>query len=147
LTGADVVSEDDFLLLITELGYGKRTPLAEFRVQSRYGKGIRAMNLSDDLTGKLISARVVSVDDEVTCIASSGLILRTTVRNISQQGRYSRGVTVMNLATGDAVASVAVLQDGKFSHAAGEPESLTPAGASANGSGNGAGAPDETAEV
>ncbi|MCB8918905.1 MAG: DNA gyrase subunit A [Ardenticatenaceae bacterium] len=146
LTGADVVSEDDFLLLITELGYGKRTPLAEFRVQSRYGKGIRAMNLSDDLTGKLISARVVSVDDEVTCIASSGLILRTTVRNISQQGRYSRGVTVMNLATGDAVASVAVLQDGKFSHAVGEPESLTPAGASANGSGNGTNAPDETAE-
>lgn len=109
LTGADVVSTDDELLLITEKGYGKRTALFEFNIQGRYGKGVRAMNLSQAVTGKLISARVVSTDDEVTLISANGLILRTSVNNISRQGRYSRGVTVMELNEGDAVASVAVI--------------------------------------
>lgn len=109
LTGADVVAADDELLLITEKGYGKRTPMLEFNTQARYGKGVRAMNLSQEVTGKLVSARVVSTDDEVTLISANGLILRTSVDNISRQGRYSRGVTVMELNEGDAVASVAVI--------------------------------------
>ncbi|MFZ0548180.1 MAG: DNA gyrase subunit A, partial [Candidatus Promineifilaceae bacterium] len=86
LTGADVVQPESDLLLITEKGYGKRTPLDEFRQQSRYGKGVRAMELSS-LTGRLVSARVVSKDDEVTCISANGIILRTAVGTISRQGR------------------------------------------------------------
>ncbi len=121
LAGADVVEPDGDLLLITEKGFGKRTPLSEFRSQSRYGKGIRAINVLD-LTGKLVSARVVGRDDEVTCISVNGIILRTSVNYISQQGRYSRGVTVMNLDEGDAVASVAVIREGRYSQANGEVE-------------------------
>lgn len=114
ITGVDVVEPDSDLLLITEYGYGKRVALREFRRQSRYGKGVRAMTIGD-LTGRIVGARVVTGDDEVTCISSNGIILRTQVKNISRQGRYSRGVTVMDLRDGDSVASVAVIREGRLS--------------------------------
>lgn len=114
LTGADVVVPGRDLLLITEKGYGKRTPLTEYRRQSRYGKGVRAMMLSN-LTGKIVSARVVEEDDEVTFISASGIILRTSVDTISRQGRFSRGVTVMDLKSGDAIVSVAIVREGHLS--------------------------------
>jgi DNA gyrase subunit A len=78
------------------------------------------MNLQDEVTGKLVGARVVAPDDEVTCISANGLVLRTSVNNISRQGRYSRGVRVMDLEDGDAIASVAVIREGRFSQADGE---------------------------
>jgi len=113
ITAVDVVVPDQELLLITGSGFGKRTALSEFRCQSRYGKGVRAMFLSP-LTGRIIGARVVSRDDEVTCISSNGIILRTPVKSISRQGRYSRGVRIMDLRDGDQVASVTVLREGQF---------------------------------
>ena len=114
LTGADVVTPDSDLLLITEKGYGKRTALTEFRTQSRYGKGVRAMTLGN-LTGKIVSSRVVTEDDEVTFISASGIILRTAVNTISRQGRFSRGVTVMDPKAGDLIVSVAIVRVGHLS--------------------------------
>ncbi len=114
LTGADLIKPDNDLLLITEKGYGKRTPLTEFRQQSRYGKGVRAMTLSN-LTGKIVSARVVSEDDEVTFISANGIMLRTAANTISRQGRFSRGVSAMDLKIGDAIASVAIVREGRLS--------------------------------
>jgi DNA gyrase subunit A len=114
LTGADVLAEDSDLLLITEKGYGKRTPLSAFRRQGRYGKGVRAMLLSE-LTGKIVSARVVSEDDEVTFISTSGIILRTSVDTISVQSRFSRGVSVMDMKEGDVIVSVAIVREGQLS--------------------------------
>ncbi len=129
ITGADVVEPGSDLLLITEFGYGKRTALGEFRRQGRYGKGVRAMTLGP-LTGRIVGARVVTGDDEVTCISSNGIILRTPVSNVSRQGRYSRGVTVMDLRDEDSVASVAVIREGRLSRANGDAEE---AGATVNG--------------
>lgn len=110
VAGFDVVSLDDDLLLITENGYGKRTPLEDYRTQGRYGQGVRAMRLLDK-SGKIVSARVVSPDDEVTIISGNGLILRTSINTISQQGRDSQGVRVMDLKDDDGVASVAILRE------------------------------------
>ncbi len=121
ITGVDVVEPDGDLLLITELGFGKRTALNEFRRQGRYGKGVRAMTVGA-LTGRIVGARVVTVEDEVTCISSTGIILRTSVSNVSRQGRYSRGVTVMDLRDEDTIASVAVLREGRLSRANGDGE-------------------------
>jgi DNA gyrase subunit A len=104
--------EDDDLLIITEYGYGKRTPISEFRQQNRYGQGVRAMNLDEKRTGRIVSARMVRPNDEVTVITSNGIILRTAVGNISQQGRYSQGVRIMEMKKKDAVASVAVIPEG-----------------------------------
>jgi DNA gyrase subunit A len=115
VAGADVVTPGDDLLVITEKGRGKRTPLDEYRRQNRYGQGVRAMVLDPDLTGRIVSARVVTHGDEVTCISSTGIILRTATDTISQQGRSTRGVRVMDLRDGDSVASVAVIREGRLS--------------------------------
>jgi DNA gyrase subunit A len=120
LAGADVVIPDGDLLLITEKGIGKRTPLHEYRQQGRYGKGVQVMRLSEERSGNIVSARVVTRDDEVTCISSNGLILRTAVHNISRQGRYSQGVSVMDLKEDDSVASVAVIREGYLSQPNGD---------------------------
>ncbi|MCA9968698.1 MAG: DNA gyrase subunit A [Anaerolineales bacterium] len=122
IAGADVVKPDEHLLVITEKGYGKRTPLHEYRQQGRYGQGVRAMNLLPKRTGKIVSARVVEAGDEVTCISASGIILRTSVADISVQGRMTQGVRVMDLRDQDSVASVAVIREGYLSQANGNGE-------------------------
>ncbi|MCB9008678.1 MAG: DNA gyrase subunit A [Ardenticatenaceae bacterium] len=120
VAGADVVLPDDDLLVITEKGYGKRTPLEEYRQQNRYGQGVRAMVLTPERTGKIVSARVVTAGDEVTCISANGIILRTSTDVISQQGRSTQGVRVMDLRAGDTVASVAVVREGRLSQVNGD---------------------------
>ena len=136
VAGADVVLPDDDLLVITEKGYGKRTPLEEYRRQNRYGQGVRAMVLTPERTGKIVSARVVTAGDEVTCISSNGIILRTSTDVISQQGRSTQGVRVMDLRESDTVASVAVIREGRLSQVNGDedaetaPEDVAPNGSS-----------------
>ncbi|MBE2198219.1 MAG: DNA gyrase subunit A [Anaerolinea sp.] len=115
IAGADVVDPDGYLLVITEKGYGKQTPLDEYRTQNRYGQGVRVMNLLPERTGKIVSARVVGKGDEVTCISTNGIMLRTAVDDISIQGRITQGVRVMDLREGDTVASVAVIREGRLS--------------------------------
>ncbi len=115
VAGADVVKPDHALMVITELGYGKRTNLDEYRQQNRYGQGVRAMALTPERTGKIVGARVVAAGDEVTCISTNGIMLKTAVDTISTQGRSSQGVRVMNLRQGDTLASVAVIREGRLS--------------------------------
>ncbi|MCB9418525.1 MAG: DNA gyrase subunit A [Ardenticatenaceae bacterium] len=124
IAGADVVDPDDDLLIITEKGYGKRTPLEDYRQQNRYGQGVRAMILDPDRTGKIVNARVVTRGDEVTCISSNGIILRTSADTISRQGRSTQGVRVMDLREDDTVASVAVIREGRLSRVNGDEETV-----------------------
>src|SRR5690606_5136179 len=111
LAGADVATADDDLLIITEKGYGKRTPLEEYRQQGRYGQGVKVMNLSPERTGAIVAAEVVSPRDEVTLISTGGILLRMSAAHISSQGRSSQGVRVMDVRDGDTVASVAVIRE------------------------------------
>lgn len=122
IAGADVVTSGDDLLVITEKGYGKRTPLSDYRQQNRYGQGVKAMVLDPERTGKIVGARVVTSTDEVTCISSNGIILRTSSDFISKQGRTTQGVRIMDLREGDTVASMAVVREGLLSKANEDPE-------------------------
>ncbi|MEM7802184.1 MAG: DNA gyrase subunit A [Chloroflexota bacterium] len=102
---------DSDVLILTEYGYGKRTPISRFRQQNRYGSGVRAMNLDPKRTGNIMSARQVSPGDEVTMITANGIIMRLSADEISRQGRYSQGVRVMEMkGEDDYVASVAVIR-------------------------------------
>ena len=83
----------------------------EYRQQGRYGQGVRVMNITPERTGSIVAARVVSPKDEVTLISTGGILLRMSGAHISQQGRSSQGVRVMDLREGDAVASVAVIRE------------------------------------
>jgi DNA gyrase subunit A len=95
------------LLTITEHGFGKRSPLDEYKIQRRSGQGMSAARLNAK-TGALIAARVVSGEEsEVILMSSAGLATRTEVTSIRQTGRATQGVIVMRLNKGDTVCSMA----------------------------------------
>ena len=94
------------LLTVCENGYGKRTPVEEYRLQSRGGKGIIDIRTSDR-NGKVINLLAVKDDDEVMMITKDGQIVRTKVSEISVIGRNTQGVRCIALNEGDKLVSVA----------------------------------------
>jgi DNA gyrase subunit A len=106
----DVVEPGGDLLIITQNGYGKRTPLTEYPAHSRKTGGQWTLSHTRlDETGKIVAARVVQEDDQVTLITSNGIALRTPVRAISQMSRMTRGVRIVNPDSGDTIAAMARL--------------------------------------
>ena len=97
------------LLSVSENGYGKRTQLAEYRVQARGGKGIRAMALSAK-TGELVALRMVRQDMDLLLISDDGTVIRMPVADVSVQGRSTQGVRMMRLGEGAKVVALAVAQ-------------------------------------
>lgn len=93
------------IFVVTENGMGKRTDIEEYRVQSRGGKGVKALNVTEK-TGRLISIDLVSDDDDLIIINRSGLTIRMRVSDIRQTGRATQGVRVINLRGDDSIASV-----------------------------------------
>ncbi|MEG1537873.1 MAG: DNA gyrase C-terminal beta-propeller domain-containing protein, partial [Clostridiales bacterium] len=102
----DKVQENGELLVLSENGYGKRTPLQDFRTTHRGGKGIYAMRCNEK-TGSLVSIEVVRPGDEMMIISREGIIIRVEVDGISEQGRYAQGVRVIKLSEGDTVVDMA----------------------------------------
>lgn len=94
------------VLSITENGYGKRTPVEEYRCQSRGGIGVRAMNLSEK-TGMLAGQMLVYDDEDLLLITDDGVIIRTPVDSISSQGRNTQGVRIMRVSDSSKVVCVA----------------------------------------
>jgi DNA gyrase subunit A len=108
VAGMEVVEEQGDLLVVTTKGYGKRTPLEEYAVKGRGTYGVQTIDRGViDLVGRIRSARVVQVADDLSLISTNGIIIRTKVKQISQQGRATRGVRIMNIQPGDSVATVA----------------------------------------
>jgi DNA gyrase subunit A len=105
---AAVESEDDrTLLTVTEYGYGKRTALAEYRKQSRNGKGLVDIK-TGDRNGNVVSIDTVSDDDNLVVMSEAGQIIRMPVAEISTVGRNTKGVKIMEVEAGDEVAAVSV---------------------------------------
>ena len=108
VTSMEVVEPGGDLLIITTKGYGKRTPLDEYTARSRATQGVQTIDLNAiHIVGTIVAARVVQAADHLTLISTGGVIIRTTVGEISQAGRATRGVRLMNLGNGDSVAAVA----------------------------------------
>jgi DNA gyrase subunit A len=104
----EVVEPDGDLLVITEKGFGKRTDLSEYHPKGRGTMGVATIDkLAIDSIGKITEARVVQEKDEVSLISSGGIVIRLAVKDISTQGRATRGVTIMHLEEGDTVAAMA----------------------------------------
>jgi DNA gyrase subunit A len=106
----DVARDDMDLLVVTENGYGKRTPVAQYRKTSRGAKGVKTIGLTER-KGGLAGALVVREHHELVFISVGGMVQRTSVAGISQQGRSATGVRVMNLKDEDAVSAVALVVD------------------------------------
>lgn len=107
IVGMDLIEEGKDLLVISERGYGKRTKISSYRIQTRGGKGLKTYNIKEDITGKLISAKIVDKEDEVMLISLSGTIIRLKVSDISRMGRTTQGVRLMKTDKDDRVVSVA----------------------------------------
>ena len=109
--GMEVVQAGAELLVVTEQGYGKRTPLHDFPVTHRATGGVIANSLNAN-TGNVAAVRIVGRDDEeMMLITQEGTILRTEVSSVNRYRRASRGVTVMKLDPDDRVVSIAVFVD------------------------------------
>jgi DNA gyrase subunit A len=110
LTSMEIAEPNGYLLIVTENGYGKRTPLDEYNTKSRATLGIMTINQKHlKSLGKIVSARVVQENDQISLISSNGMVLRLRVDGINPTSRVTRGVRVMDLTAGDTVASVARL--------------------------------------
>jgi DNA gyrase subunit A len=111
VVGMEVVEPGAELLVVTEQGYGKRTPLGDFPVKHRATGGVIANSLNAD-TGDVAAVRVVGrEDEEMMLITEEGTILRTVVSSVNRYRRASRGVTVMKPGEGDRIVSIAVFVD------------------------------------
>jgi DNA gyrase subunit A len=107
VVGVETTDDGSDLLIISERGFGKRTAIAEYPVQGRGGQGVKTLNITDR-TGKVAACRVVVPGQELMLVTREGIVVRTRVDQISRIGRNTQGVTVMRVAEGDAVASIAV---------------------------------------
>ena len=101
-----IYDEKAYLLTITENGFGKRTELSEYRVQTRAGKGVITYKITPK-TGKVVGIKVVKDEDDVMLITDKGIIIRLEVPNISVLGRSTQGVTLMKTNDGGKVVSIA----------------------------------------
>jgi len=110
VVGMEILSPVATILTVTENGYGKRTPLEDYRVQRRGGMGIITIRTSQR-NGPVVSVAQVVDDDEVMLITSGGKVLRARVAGISTMGRATQGVRIMNLADDEKIVSMARLAE------------------------------------
>jgi len=109
------------MLTVAEKGYGKRTPLAEYRVTSRGGKGV--INLkSTDRNGPVVAALQVREDSDVMIITGHGKVIRVHAAEIREAGRSTQGVRLLRLDEGDRIAAAAAILEEENGGAAAEPE-------------------------
>ena len=95
-----------FVFTATDGGYGKKTPIDEYRLQGRGGIGIKAAKIDEDSRGTLVSALVLEDKDEILAITSAGTVMRTPAAEVRQTGRDSMGVRLVNLDVGVTLLSV-----------------------------------------
>jgi DNA gyrase subunit A len=110
LIGMEVAEEEGLLLSISENGYGKRTPLATYRLISRGGKGVINMKTTNK-TGRVVGVLLVKEDSDVMIVSQNGKIIRIESSTIRQAGRSTQGVRLVNLDEGDKVAAASVLPE------------------------------------
>lgn len=106
VVGMVTARSDTTLLVITEKGFGKRTPLKEYRLTKRGGKGIVTVNTTDRV-GKMVSIKDVGEDDDVMIITTSGNVIRQSVKKIRETGRATQGIRLIKLTEKDQIADVA----------------------------------------
>jgi DNA gyrase subunit A len=101
-----VARDDDDLLVVTEQGYGKRTPVRDYPRKGRGGLGVKTIQLTD-AKGKLAGSRVVRDGYQVMLISTGGTMIKMSVDEIKRLGRATQGVIVVRLKEGEIVSSLA----------------------------------------
>ena len=107
-TGMEVGNDDDNLLIVTKLGYGKKTLISEYRMTKRGSKGVKALNVTDK-NGEMIAHKIVNNEKDVLMITESGMTIRMGIDQISQLGRVTQGVKLINLKDNQYVSTISIL--------------------------------------
>jgi DNA gyrase subunit A len=111
----DSQTTTSFVFTATDGGYGKKTPLDEYRLQGRGGIGIKAAKIDENSRGSLVGALVLADTDEILAITSAGTVMRTPAAEVRQTGRDSMGVRLVNLDEGVSLVSVTQNQEDEIS--------------------------------
>lgn len=107
--GMEILGENDDVLVVTKNGYGKRTSAAEYRLQSRGGKGLITCKITER-TGTVVAVETVQGHEDIMLITDSGIIIRMDVQGISVIGRNTQGVKLMTLGEESSVSTVAIVE-------------------------------------
>lgn len=102
--GIATSEEGTSILSVTEKGYGKKTPIQEYRMSKRGAKGVLTVNVSP-VTGKLTSIRAVNGDEDAMIVTNEGIIIRLSLEKVANYGRNTKGVRLINLSDTDAIVS------------------------------------------
>ena len=110
LINMDVVESNQQVLVITRNGYGKKTPIEEYRITNRAGKGVKTVNITDK-TGDIVSFEIIpsGCDKDVMLVTNEGIIIRIDVSQISTMSRVTQGVKLINLKEEQFVSSVTII--------------------------------------
>ncbi len=110
IIGMEIIDDSVEILSVTSQGYGKRTSVSEYRKQTRGGKGILAMRLTEK-NGEIIDIKPVTDKDDLMIISDKGQVIRTKISGISLMGRTTQGVRLIKLKDGEAVVAVEKIVD------------------------------------
>jgi DNA gyrase subunit A len=110
LVGVEVVEKEGLILSLGENGYGKRTPLEDYRLTNRGGKGVINMKTTKK-TGNVVAILSVREETDIVIVSQTGKIIRIEANTIRQVGRSSQGVRLVSLDEGDQVAAASVIPD------------------------------------
>jgi DNA gyrase subunit A len=105
--------EKETILVVSEKGYGKRSLIDDYRVTNRGGKGVKTINITDK-TGKLISIKNVTTNDQLMIINMSGIIIRMGMEDLRIMGRATQGVRLIKLSEEDGIAAVAKIANDQY---------------------------------
>jgi DNA gyrase subunit A len=109
VVGAEVVEQNAEVLIVTEKGYGKKTPIDEYRLTHRGSKGVKTLNVTDK-NGKLVSLRTVYEDEDLIIITDNGMTIRMEISQISTLSRNTQGVRLINLKDDQKVSATAIIE-------------------------------------
>lgn len=108
LVGMEIVEPNEYVLVITENGYGKKTPVDEYRITNRGGKGVKTVNITEK-NGSIVSFKTVDDSKDLMIITDSGIIIRLAVDKISTMSRVTQGVKLINLKEDSFVSSTSIV--------------------------------------
>ena len=108
LVGMEIAKEGEDVLVVTENGYGKKTPIDEYRITNRGGKGVKTLNITDK-NGSITSFKTVDNTKDLIIITNEGIIIRLAVDKISEMSRVTQGVRLINLREGQKVSSISIV--------------------------------------
>ncbi|HIU22264.1 MAG TPA: DNA gyrase subunit A [Candidatus Fimihabitans intestinipullorum] len=106
--GCEIANEKQEILVVTENGYGKKTPLEEYRLTHRGSKGVKALNVTEK-NGNIVSFKVVNGDEDLMIITDSGIIIRLSLDQVSKTGRVAQGVRLIHLKDNQKVSTLALI--------------------------------------